>query len=78
MAPGCAVLSNGQAYFRSVATAGCSHEAIVTDGMHPNNLPQFRYILTLLGKIKANLSGKHHAFNYDKQVGGTSVATASA
>ncbi|MEB3353037.1 MAG: transposase [Cyanobacteriota bacterium] len=66
MPPGCAVLSDGRADFRSVTTTGCSHGAIVTDGMHPNNLPQFRWILTLLGKRKTNLSGKYHAFNHDK------------
>ena len=49
LAPGCAVLSDGLACFRSVTTAGCSHEAIVTGGKHPNDLPQFRWINTLLG-----------------------------
>ena len=42
LAAGCAVLSDGLACFRSVAAAGCSHEAVVTGGKHPSDLPQFR------------------------------------
>ena len=41
-APGCAVLSDGLACFRSVITAGCRYEAVVTGGKHPNELPQVR------------------------------------
>jgi len=66
LAPGCAVLSDGLACFRSVTTAGCSHETIVTGGKHPNDLPQFRWINTLLGNLKTSLSGTVHAFNFDK------------
>jgi hypothetical protein len=66
LAPGCAVISDGLACFRSVTTAGCSHEAIVTGGKHPNDLPQFRWINTLLGNLKTSLSGTFHAFNFDK------------
>jgi hypothetical protein len=66
LAPGCAVLSDGLASFRSVTTAGCSHEAIVTDGKHLNDLPHFRWINTLLGNLKTSLSGTFHAFNFDK------------
>jgi len=66
LAPGCAVLSDGLACFRSVTTAGCSHEAIVTGGKHPNDLPQFRWINTLLGNLKTSLSGTFHGFKFDK------------
>jgi len=66
LAPGSAVLSDGLACFRSVTTAGCSHQAIVTGGKHPNELPQFRWINTLLGNLKTSLSGTFHAFNFDK------------
>ena len=66
LAPGSAVLSDGLACFRSVTTAGCSHEAVVTGGKHPNELPQFRWINTLLGNLKTSLSGTFHAFNFDK------------
>jgi transposase-like protein len=65
LAPGSAVLSDGLACFRSVTTAGCSHEAVVTGGKHPNDLPQFRWINTLLGNLKTSFSGTFHAFNFD-------------
>ena len=65
LAPGSAVFSDGLACFRSVTTAGCSHEAVVTGGKHPNDLPQFRWINTLLGNLKTSFSGTFHAFNFD-------------
>lgn len=66
LAPGCAVLSDGLACFRSVTTAGCSHQANVTGGKHPNDLPQFRWINTLLGNLKTSLNGTFHSFDFDK------------
>jgi transposase-like protein len=66
LAASCAVLSDGLACFRSVITAGCSHEAIVTGGRHPNDLPEFRWINIVLGNLKTSLSGTFHAFNFDK------------
>jgi len=66
LAAGSAVLSDGLACFRSVTTAGCSHQAVVTGGKHPNELPQFRWINTLLGNLKTSLNGTFHAFNFDK------------
>ena len=66
LAPGSAVLSDGLACFRSVTAAGCSHEVIVTGGRHPNDLPQFRWINTMLGNLKTSLNGTFHAFNFDK------------
>lgn len=66
LAPGSAVLSDGLACFRSVTAAGCSHEVIVTGGRHPNDLPQFRWINTVLGNLKTSLNGTFHAFNFDK------------
>lgn len=66
LAPGCSVLTDGLACFRSVTSAGCSHEVVVTGGKHPNELLQFRWINTLLGNLKTSLSGTFHAFNFDK------------
>lgn len=66
LAASCAVLSDGLACFRSVITAGCSHEAVVTGGRHPNDLPEFRWINILLGNLKTSFSGTFHAFNFDK------------
>ncbi|MCS5698566.1 IS1595 family transposase [Cyanobium sp. FGCU-52] len=66
LAPGSAVLSDGLACFRSVTAAGCSHEVIVTGGRHPKDVPQFRWINTVLGNLKTSLNGTFHAFNFDK------------
>ena len=66
LAPGSKVLSDGLACFRAVTTAGCIHEAIVIGGKHPSDLPQFRWINTLLGNLKTSFNGTFHAFNFDK------------
>ena len=78
LAPGCEVLSDGLACFRSVTTAGCSHQAIVTGGKHPNDLPQFRWINPLLGNLKTSFSGTSHASTLTSTPGVTSEAAASA
>jgi len=64
--PGSQVLSDGRACFRAVTTANCHHKADVTGGKLPNDLPQFRWINTLLGNLKSSFSGTFHAFNFDK------------
>jgi len=63
---GSAVLSDGLACFRSVITAGCEHTFIVTGGRHPDQLPEFRWINTVLSNLKTSLSGTFHAFNFAK------------
>jgi hypothetical protein len=63
---GCAVLSDGLACFRSVIDAGCEHTFIVTGGRHPDQLPEFRWINTVLSNLKTSLSGTFHAFNFAK------------
>ena len=64
--PGSQVLSDGLACFRAVTTANCHHKAVVTGGKHPNELPQFRWINTVLGNLKTGFNGTFHAFNFDK------------
>lgn len=66
LVPGSDVLSDGLACFRLVTTAGCSHEAIITSGKHPNDLPQFDWIKTLLVNLKTSTSGNFHAYNSDQ------------
>ena len=66
LAPGYAVLSDGLACFRSVTTAGCSHEVVVSRGRHPKDLPEFRWINILLSNLKTSISGALHAFDFDK------------
>jgi transposase-like protein len=60
------VLSDGLACFRSVITAGCEHEPMVTGGKHPKDLPEFHWINTVLSNLKTSLSGTFHAFNFEK------------
>ena len=66
LAPGSHDLSDGLACFRAVTTDDCHHKAAVTGGKHPNDLPQFRWINTLLGNLKISFSGSFHAFNFEK------------
>jgi transposase-like protein len=63
---GSAVLSDGLACFRSVVAAGCEHTFIVTGGRHPHQLPEFRWINTVLSNLKTSLNGTFHAFNFAK------------
>ena len=49
-----------------MTTTKCHHKAVVTGGKHPNDLPQIRWINTLLGNLKTSFSGTLHAFNFDK------------
>ena len=60
------MLSDGLACFRSVTTAGCHHTAVVARGKHPGDLPQFRWINTLLANLKISFNGTFHSFNFDK------------
>ena len=62
--PGSQVLSDGLACFRAVTTANCHHKAVITGGKHPNELPQFRWINTVLGNLKTSFNGTFDAFNY--------------
>jgi hypothetical protein len=78
LAAGSQVLSDVLARFRAVTTAGCSHQAIVTVRKLPFVLPQFRWINTLLGNLKASFNGTFHAFTFGKYAPATTVATVSA
>jgi hypothetical protein len=66
LAPGSHVLSDGLAYFRVVTTANGHHKAVVTGGKHLNDLPQFRWINSLLVNLKTRFSRTYHSFNFDK------------
>jgi hypothetical protein len=66
LAPGSHFLSDGLACFRAVTTANCHHKAIVTDGKHPNDLTQFRWLHTLLSNLKTRFIESFHPFNCDK------------
>jgi len=49
-----------------IYVTGCSHAAIVSGGKHLSELPQFRWISTLLGNLKTSFNATFHAFNFDK------------
>ena len=66
LAPGACVRSDGLACFAAVTNAGCVHMPLVVGTLKPRDLPQFRWINTVLGNLKTTLSGTHHSFNYSK------------
>jgi transposase-like protein len=78
LAPGSQVLSDGLACFRAVTTAGCRHEAIVTGGKHPSDLPQFRWINTCWATSRPASTAPSMPSTLTSTPGATSAATASA
>lgn len=66
LAPSCAVFSDGLACFGAVTEAGCSHHPTVMAGRKPGEVPEFRWINTVLGNLKTSLSGCYHAFDFHK------------
>jgi transposase-like protein len=66
LSDGCTVLSDGLACFSGVSAAGCRHIPVVAGGRKPNELPEFRWVNTVLGNVKTSLSGAYHAFDFSK------------
>jgi transposase-like protein len=64
--PGTRVASDGLACFAAVREAGCEHQPTVVGGAKPRELPQFKWVNTVLGNLKTSLSGTHHAFKFAK------------
>ncbi len=64
--PGAVVTSDGLACFASVTDACCIHMPFVVGRLKPHDLPQFKWINTILGNLKTSLSGTHHAFGLRK------------
>jgi ISXO2-like transposase domain/Transposase zinc-ribbon domain len=69
LSPGCTVLSDGLACFGGVSAASCLHIPIVAGGRKPDELPEFRWVNTVLGNVKTSLSGAYHAFDFGKYAG---------
>jgi transposase-like protein len=63
---GCEVISDGLACFRAVAEVGCTHQPVIVNGRHPNEMPEFRWINTVLSNVKTSFSGTFHALRFDK------------
>jgi len=66
LASGSTVFSDGLACFAAVTTADCTHQPTIVDGRKPRDLPEFRWINTVLGNLKTSLNGRYHAFNFRK------------
>ena len=64
--PGTAVLSDGLGCFAAVTDAGCTHVAEVVGQRKPRDLPQFKWVNTVLGNLKTMISGAYKAFGYGK------------
>lgn len=64
--PGACVASDGLACFTAVREAGCEHRPTVVGSAKPRELPQFKWVNTVLGNLKTSLSGTHHAFKFAK------------
>jgi len=66
LAPATAVISDGLACFRAVTDAGCTHCVEVVGKRKPRDLPQFKWVNTVLGNLKTMLSGAYKSFGYSK------------
>ena len=66
LAPGTAVMSHGPACLRAVTDAGCTHRVEVVGKRKPRDLPQFKWVNTVLGDLKTMLSGAYKSFGYSK------------
>lgn len=66
LSPGCVVVSDGLACFSGVADVGCEHRPVVVGGRKPRDLPQFKWVNTIVGNLKTSLGGTYHAFDFAK------------
>ncbi len=66
LVPGSTVFSDGLPCFSAVAEAGCRHQPTVMAGRKPKDVPEFKWINTILGNLKTSLSGCYHAFGFRK------------
>ncbi len=66
LCPATVVRSDGLGCFAAVMDAGCVHLPMVVGQRKPRDLPEFKWINTLLGNLKTMLAGTFHAFKYRK------------
>jgi hypothetical protein len=66
MARGCEVTTDGLACFRAVAEVGCIHQPVVVNGCHPKDLPDFRWINSVISNLKTSFSRTFYVLNFEK------------
>ena len=66
LAPGSVVTSDGLGCFGAVTEAGCIHMPVVVGDLKPRDLPQFKWVNTVLGNLKTTLAGAFHSLKYSK------------
>lgn len=76
LARGATVYSDGLACFGAVSKVGCTHVPTVVAGRKPKDLPEFKWVNTVLGNLKTSLTGCYHAFKYRKYAPGYLAAFA--
>jgi hypothetical protein len=42
---------------------------VIVNGLHPNDLPDFRWINTVISNLKTSFSGTFHALKFDRYLG---------
>lgn len=66
LAKDCDVFSYGLACFRAVAEVGCGHQPVIVKGRHPNELPEFRWINTVLSNLTTSFNDTFHTLRFYK------------
>jgi len=66
LSPGCVVVSDGLACFAGVTDADCQHWPITVGTRKPKDLPEFKWVNTILGNLKTSFGGAYHAFDFAK------------
>ncbi len=66
LAPDTPVTSDGLGCFAAVVDAGCLHQPRVVGALKPRDLPEFKWVNTVLGNLKTTLAGAFRSFNYRK------------
>ena len=69
LTPGTVVTSDGLGCFAAVTDAKCVHVPVVVGALKPRDLPEFKWVNTVLGNLKTTLAGTFHALKYRKYAG---------
>lgn len=64
--PTAMVTSDGLACFAAVTEAGCVHMPKVVGALKPRDLPEFKWVNTVLGNLKTTLAGAFKALKFRK------------